>query len=121
MKKKIKTKTILKIPLNKKYRQNKVYESKSKYNGNETFCITQTNSNGEILDYAVLYGKKNEKIFLGFQIECYSPDTFINPNILERDSIKKILSPILLNSIKLFNCLIKEWHYYLIYYYNKDD
>ena len=76
----------MKIPLNKKYKKNQINESKSKYNGNETFCITQSNPNGEILDYAVLYGKKSEKIFLGFK-----------------------------------NCLIKEWHYYLIYYYNKND
>jgi hypothetical protein len=27
----------------------------------------------------------------------------------------------LINSIKLFNCLIKEWHYILIFYYNAKD
>ena len=118
---KISKKTFLKIPLNRKYKQNKVYESKSKYKGNETFYITQSNPNGELLDYAVLYGKKNEKIFLGFKIKCYSSGTYIDSKFIEKDSIKKIVSPILLNSIKLFNCLIKEWHYYLIYYYNKND
>ena len=118
---KIRKKTFLKIPLNIKYKQKKVYESKSRYKGNETFYITQSNPNGELLDFAVLYGKKNEKIFLGFQIKCYSSNTDIDSKFLERDSIKKVLSPILLNSIKLFNCLIKEWHYYLIYYYNLMD
>jgi len=113
--------TILKIPITGKKRQSKEYESKSEYNGNETFYITQANPNGELLDYAVLYGEKNEKIFLGFQIKCYSSNTDIDSKFIERDAIKKILSPILLNSIHLFNCVIKEWHYYLIYYYNKND
>ena len=115
------TETVCKMAIPGKYKQSKVLESKSKYIGDETFYITQSNPNGELLDYAVLYGKKNEKIFLGFQIKCYSPNTDNDSKFIERDSIKKILSPILLNSIKLFNCLIKKWHYYLIYYYNKDD
>ena len=92
-----------------------------KYNGDETFFIEQSNPNGELLDYAVLYGKKNEKIFLGFQIKCYSMDTTLDKKFLSRFKIKQALSPILFNSIKLFNCLIKEWHYFLIFYNNKED
>ncbi len=54
-------------------------------------------------------------------MKCYSSDTLIDDKFIEKDSIKRKLSPILINSIKLFNCLIKEWHYILIYYYNKND
>ena len=91
------------------------------YNGNENFFITQTNPNGELLDYAILFGKRNEKIFLGFQMKCFSPNTSINDKFIEKDSIKKILSPIIINAIKLFNCSIKEWHYFLVFYYNKNE
>ena len=97
-------------------------ESKlQKYSGNENFFISQKNLNGELLDYAVLYGKKTEKIFIGFQMKCYSSDTLIDRKFIEKESIKKILSPILINSIKYFNCAIKEWHYILIFYYNKNE
>jgi hypothetical protein len=107
----------------KKHKQKNIKsDSKLKsYNGNESFYIIQGNPNGELLDYAILYGKKNEKIFLGFQMKCYPSDTNIDNKFIEKDSIKKKLSPILLNSIKLFNCLIKEWHYFLVFYYNKSD
>ena len=54
-------------------------------------------------------------------MKCYSSDKSIDGKFIEKDSIKRKLTSILLNSIRLFNCLIKEWHYILIYYYNKND
>ena len=118
----IRKKKILKIPIyEKNKKKNKKDSQKEEYDGNETFYITQSNPNGELLDYAVLYGNREQKIFLGFQIKCYSSDTDIGDKFTEKDLIKQILSPILLNSIKLFNCLIQHWHYYLIYYYSIDD
>lgn len=113
----------LKIPITEKNKtKNKKYDSRLKsYSGNENFYIIQENPNGKLLDYAILYGEKNEKIFLGFQMKCYSSETNIDNEFIDKGYIKKTLSPILLNSIHLFNCLIKEWHYFLIYYYNKND
>ena len=111
----------LKISIDKKPKLKNTKNEPKSYTGNEIFYIKQSNPNGELLDYAILYGKKNEKIFIGFQMKCYSSDTLIDDKFIEKDSIKRKLSPILINSIKLFNCLIKEWHYILIYYYNKND
>ena len=48
-------------------------------------------------------------------------DTTLDKKFIHRFKIKQTLSPILFNSIKLFNCLIKEWHYFLIFYNNKED
>ena len=112
---------ILKIAITEKHNNKKSLPKLKSYSGNEIFYINQENPNGELLDYAVLYGKKTEKIFLGFKMKCYSSDTFIDNKFIEKDSIKKTLSPIILNSVKLFNCLIKEWHYFIIFYYNKND
>lgn len=121
MKKNIPKYMKIKIKGKNKLNNKKNMKEIKSYNGNETFYITQENQNGELLDYAVLYGKKDEKIFIGFQMKCYTSHTDIESKFIDKGSIKKTLSPIILNSINLFNCLIKEWHYYIIYNYNIDD
>ena len=125
MKKKIKEKEkgLIKISMVKKNKKKnkKIQIDLKKYNGDETFFIIQGNKNGKLLDYAILYGEKNNKIFVGFKMKCYGIDTSLEDKFLDRNYIKKTLSPILLNSIKSFNCLIKQWHYFLIFYYNEED
>ena len=44
---------------------------KRKYDGNKNYFIDQKKRNGRMLDYALLFGSKTEKIFVGFQIKCY--------------------------------------------------
>ena len=73
------------------------------------------------MDFAVLYGNKNDKTFISFQMKCYSNQTYLNELIVNKAYIKSQISHILINSIKLLNCKITKWHYYLIFYYNKRD
>lgn len=54
-------------------------------------------------------------------MKCYSKFTTLEDLFVNKNEIKEKMSPMLLNSIKLFNCLICEWHYILVFYYNKRD
>ena len=95
--------------------------SKSDLLGVENIILDQQNPYGKMVDYAVLIGPKDNKIFIGFQIKCYSKDTKLDAKFVNKQSIKEVLKPILLNCKDLFNCEIKKWYYYLIFYYNQDD
>ena len=94
---------------------------KLKYEGNEIIFIDQYNKYGKMVDYGVLFGNKKEKIFVAFQMKCYSRDTLLSSNFLSKEAIKRSIQPILLNCKDLFNCEIKNWYYYTIFYYNNDD
>jgi len=91
-----------------------------KYLGNENVFIEQINKNGKTVDYAVLYGDRKDKKFITFQMMCYSSGTSLSENI-DKKYIKSKLSPMLFNSIELFNCKITQWHYFLIFYFNEKD
>ena len=41
----------------------------------QNIAFEQNNNQGQCLDYALLLGEQSNKIFLGIQIKCYSPDT----------------------------------------------
>ena len=126
---KVKNDTLKSVKSDKKKKNNtlklaisniiKNYENK--FNGDENIFIDQDNKYGKLLDYAALYGTKNNKIFVGFQIKCYSKDTQLEFKFLDKWTIKNELKRILLDCKDLFNCEIKSWHYFLIFYYNKDD
>lgn len=94
---------------------------KKVYNGNENIFIDQLNSNGKIVDYAFLFGEKDNKKLVTFQMKCYSTLTTLDNIFEDKTKIKEKISPMLINSIKLFNCVIKEWHYILVFYYNQKD
>ena len=91
------------------------------YSGNENILIDQTNSNGKIVDYAFLFGERENKKFVTFQMKCYSNNTNLEDIFENKYIIKNQLSKMLINSIKLFNCKITEWHYILVFYYNDKD
>ena len=116
-----KNKRIIDIPINKKIKKVKNNKLNISFNGNENLFINQTNTNGKVVDYAFLFGKKNYKILVTFQMKCYSKFTTLEDLFVNKNEIKEKISPMLLNSIKLFNCLICEWHYILVFYYNKRD
>ena len=96
-------------------------KDKEKYNGNENLLIDQTNPSGQIVDYAFLFGNKDDKKLILFQMKYYSSNTNLEDIFLNKTNIKYGLSALLINSIKLFNCKIKEWHYILVFYYNDKD
>jgi hypothetical protein len=85
----------------------KNYEDK--FTGDENIFIDQDNKYGKLLDYAALYGKKDNKIFVGFQIKCYSQDTQLEFKFIDKWTIKNELKRILLDCKDLFNCEIKNW------------
>ena len=91
------------------------------YDGNKTYFLEQKKRTGKTLDCALLYGKEKEKTFIGFQIKCYFEETTSLPlkakNKLE---IKRSIKKILINSMYLLNCKITSWHYYLVFYINKE-
>ena len=110
------------IPIKEKKKINEENKVIDKYNGDENVLIDQTNTNGKIVDYAFLLGKKNEKKLVLFQMKCYSSDSSLDEIFINKTKLKEELSSLLINSIRLFNCKIIGWYYILIFYYNdKDD
>ena len=106
----------IKIPIS-----NIIHQKNSKYTGDENFMIKQGNNKGFLFDSAILYGKREHKIFVGFQIISYPINEILYEKLLDRHLFKSTLSYILIHSIKTFNCLIKEWHYFPIIYFNNRD
>ena len=112
-KSKNKEKRIVKIIIEKN-------KENTKYSGNENIFIEQKNKSGKTIDYAVLYGDRKDKTFITFQMKCYSSETTSSQSI-DKIYIKNNLSPMLFNSLKLFNCKITQWLYFLVFYFNEKD
>ena len=90
-----------------------------KYNGNKNYFLEQRNKKGRTIDCAYLYGNKDSKTFIGFQIKCYfSSTTSLNKKAWSKNLIRFNLQKILINSMILFDCKITNWFYYLIFYIN---
>ena len=87
---------------------------------NGAIMITQKQTNGKTLDLGVLLGEKNRKKFIGFQMKFYSKNSKLK-NEITKDSIKRQIQPILVNSLKNYGIRITEWHYFMCLYYNKED
>lgn len=111
--------------------KNKTFLGKKRYNiieyseefKNGGILINQKNRNGEVLDQAVLLGKKENKIFIGLQIKFYSEKTKIDKDEqkkFEKHVIKNKLQNILSNSKIDFDISITEWHYIMILFFNPD-
>ena len=71
--------------------------------GNENIFLDQQKENGECLDYAVLFGERDNKIFVSFQTKCFGRKSQINVNALNKIYIKEKMKNILVNSMGLFN------------------
>ena len=54
-------------------------------------------------------------------MKCYFEDSTINNKFVGKNFIKKSCRKILVNSMKLFNCKITNWYYYLVFYYNPNN
>ena len=87
---------------------------------NGTILIKQKKLNGEALDLGILFGKKSEKEFLGFQMKFYAETTYLSHPIT-KNSIKKKIKSILINCLKNFGISIKKWHYVMCLYWDKYD
>ena len=88
--------------------------------GDLNIFLNQKNQNGKKLDFCYLYGDKNNKTFIGFQIKNYDEEASHGTNFREtKESLKDSLKPILVNIEYLMGMVIKNWHYVLIISYNK--
>ena len=106
--------------INEQRKENQEF-NKSLYSGDESIFLDQFSKFGKTLDFAYLYGRKDKKVFIGFQMKCYFEKSNLDNKFVDKSYIKKSCRKILVNSMKLFNCKITEWHYYLIFYYNKNN
>ena len=98
-----------------------IKKSGKNYDGNKTYFLEQRKRTGRTLDCGLLFGEKNNKTFYGFQIKCYFEETkSISKKATDKDTIKEKIKEILINTMFLLNCRITSWHYFLIFYYNKD-
>lgn len=93
---------------------------KSNFTGEESLFLDQHSKSGKTLDFAYLYGSKQNKIFIGFQIKCYFENSNLDNKVVNKGIIKDNLQKILVNSMKLFNCKITNWYYFIIFYYNSE-
>ena len=99
--------------------KNNIVVYNNNYEGEKNYLIDQTKKTGKMLDYALLFGPKNDKTFVGFQIKCYFQETnSIDKKFTDKVLIKKNCQQILFKSMILFNCKITKWHYFLIFYLN---
>ena len=101
-----------------KQRKKKQIFEENDINGNYSIFIDQLSKYGKTLDYAYLYGKKDDKKFIGFQMKCYFKNSDLDDKFCKKYEIKKSIQKILVNSMKLLNCKITEWYYYMIFYFN---
>ena len=82
--------------------------------------LNQKKQTGKKLDFCYLYGDKNNKTFIGFQMKDYDEESSHGIDFNEtKESLKDSLKPILVNIQYLMGMTIKSWHYILIISYNK--
>ena len=101
----------------------KIYEYNSSLS-NGSIIVNQTKKVGKTLDFAFLYGEQDSKIFIGFQMKCYEKDIKISDDKkkkLNKQNIKESLRLLLAQTLIVYNINIKEWHYFIISYYNPNN
>ena len=87
---------------------------------NASILVTQRQINGRALDLGFLFGKKEEKKFIGLQLKFYNKNTKLKKP-LTKESIKESIQSILINCLEKFGMKIIEWHYVMCLYYNEND
>jgi len=88
--------------------------------GDMSIFINQKNQRGKKLDLAYVYGKKEEKTFIGFQMKAYNEESSHDCNFdTTKENLKKALEPMIINIKYLMGMDIKYWHYVVIILYEK--
>ena len=83
--------------------------------GNMSVFINQKNQRGRLLDLAYVYGKKEAKTFIGFQMKAYDEESSHGCKFNStKDDLKEALQPMIINIKYLMNMNIKFWHYVVI-------
>ena len=106
----------------KRNREKKVKYYINNIDGNN-ILINQEDVNGKTLDQAFIFGEKDNKKFLGLQMKCLSNkvEHFTSLKSIKKENIKQNCQNILLRCKLDLNITIKEWHYILVAYYNKNE
>ena len=94
---------------------------KYSFTGNEALLLDQIKKIGKALDYALLYGKKNEKVLIGFQIKCYFNNSILSEQTIDKSTIREKCLKMLVNSMILFNWKITNWNYILVFFINNEE
>ena len=50
--------------------------------------MDQKKENCECIDYTILYGDKNNKIFLAFKMKCYGSNKTLKEKVIDKNHIK---------------------------------
>jgi len=98
---------------------NKNHEIKEK-----ALLVTQTIETAPVYDLAYLYGKSQEKIFIGFQIKSYKDyeENKKRSFSFNKDNVINKSRQLLLNSKYLLGINITEWHFIVIgIYFNEKE
>ena len=83
--------------------------------GDMSIFINQKNQRGKKIDLAYVYGKKENKTFIGFQMKAYDEGSSHDCNFdSTRNNLKKVLAPMIVNIKYLMGMNIKYWHYVVI-------
>ena len=75
----------------KEQRKEKQIFTKSLINGDDSIFLDQYSKFGKTLDFAYIYGDKNDKVFIGFQMKCYFENSTIKNKFINKNSIKKVV------------------------------
>ena len=91
--------------------------------GKTNILINQEDTNGKTLDQAFIYGEKDNKIFISLQMKCLSNkvEHYNTLKNINKENIKENCQSILLTSELDLNVHIRQWHYIIIAYYNKEE
>jgi hypothetical protein len=95
--------------------KNEYFINGNKKLGDMSIFINQKNQRGKKIDLAYVYGKKENKTFIGFQMKAYDEGSSHDCNFdSTRDNLKKVLAPMIVNIKYLMGMNIKYWHYVVI-------
>ena len=83
--------------------------------GTLSIFINQKNQRGKTLDLAYVYGPKENKTFIGFQMKAYDEESSHDCKFdSTKSNLKKVLQPMIINIKYLMDMEIKSWHYVVI-------
>ena len=89
--------------------------------GEMSIFIEQKKQSGKKLDFAYVYGPKENKTFIGFQMKAYDEESSHDCKFdSTKDNLKKELEPMIINIKYLMDMDIKSWHYVVIIALNKN-
>ena len=102
-------------------KKNKDFESNEFKNGN--ILIDQKMINGPVIDLGFMYGQKNNKTFIGFQMKFYDRKSRMTSKDKKKFNKKEILKSLKKMNSKLddYDIKIENFHYFFISFYDSEN